>query len=57
MIYLDHSATTPVRPEVLAFIHDTMEQHFGNPSSLYDLGIATKKSSRKAAALWQRASA
>ena len=43
MIYLDHSATTPVRPEVLAFIHDTMEQHFGNPSSLYDLGIATEK--------------
>ena len=43
MIYLDHSATTPVKPEVLAFINDTLAQHFGNPSSLYDLGIASEK--------------
>lgn len=43
MIYLDHSATTPVKPEVLAFIRNTMEEHFGNPSSLYDLGIDSEK--------------
>lgn len=43
MIYLDYSATTPVKAEVRAFIHDTLEQHFGNPSSLYDLGIASEK--------------
>lgn len=43
MIYLDHSATTPVRPEVVAFIQDTLTHHFGNPSSLYDLGIASEK--------------
>ena len=43
MIYLDHSATTPVRPEVLAFINDTLASHYGNPSSLYDLGIASEK--------------
>lgn len=43
MIYLDHSATTPVKPEVLAFINDTLQSHFGNPSSLYDLGISSEK--------------
>ncbi|MBQ1251883.1 MAG: cysteine desulfurase, partial [Firmicutes bacterium] len=43
MIYLDHSATTPVRPEVLAFINDTLASCYGNPSSLYDLGIASEK--------------
>lgn len=43
MIYLDHSATTPVKPEVQKFIADTMADHFGNPSSLYDLGIASEK--------------
>lgn len=43
MIYLDYSATTPIKPEVLAFISDTLAHHFGNPSSLYDLGIASEK--------------
>ena len=43
MIYLDHSATTPVKPEVQKFIADTMADYFGNPSSLYDLGIASEK--------------
>lgn len=43
MVYLDNSATTPVRKEVRILIHDLMEQGFGNPSSLYDLGIASEK--------------
>lgn len=43
MIYLDHSATTPVKPEVQNFIMETMSRHFGNPSSLYDLGIDSEK--------------
>lgn len=43
MIYLDHSATTPVKAEVQAFIAETMSRHFGNPSSLYDLGIDSEK--------------
>ena len=43
MIYLDHSATTPVDPEVAAYIKKTMEDCFGNPSSLYDLGIQAEK--------------
>ena len=48
MIYLDHSATTPVDGDVLAFICDTMKKGFGNPSSLYDLGIASEKIMRTA---------
>lgn len=43
MIYLDYSATTPVNREVQAFISDTLLNQFGNPSSLYDLGIASEK--------------
>ncbi len=43
MIYLDHSATTPVKAEVQSFIAETMSRHFGNPSSLYDLGIDSEK--------------
>lgn len=48
MIYLDHSATTPVDPEVAAYIKETMEDCFGNPSSLYDLGIRAEKILRAA---------
>lgn len=43
MIYLDYSATTPVRPEVAAYISDTIGKSFGNPSALYDLGIESEK--------------
>ena len=34
MIYLDHAATTPVRPEVLAAMLPYFTEHFGNPSSV-----------------------
>ena len=37
-IYLDHSATTPTRPEVIELIYDLMKNHFGNPSSLHQIG-------------------
>lgn len=43
MIYLDHSATTPVRPEVAELISKTLTESFGNASALYDLGIASEK--------------
>ena len=43
MIYLDHSATTPVRPEVADYITKTLTESFGNASALYDLGIASEK--------------
>lgn len=43
MIYLDYSATTPLKSEVLEYITNTLKAGFGNPSSLYDLGIASEK--------------
>ena len=42
MVYLDNSATTPVSPQVAQCIIGQME-HFGNPSSLYDIGVEAHK--------------
>lgn len=37
-IYLDYSATTPPRPEVIAAVQDAFAQQWGNPSSLHAWG-------------------
>ena len=37
-IYLDYSATTPPRPEVIALIQTVMAEQWGNPSSLHHWG-------------------
>lgn len=37
-IYLDHAATTPTDPEVVAAMLPYFHDHFGNPSSVYRLG-------------------
>jgi cysteine desulfurase len=37
-IYLDHAATTPVRPEVLEAMLPYFSEDFGNPSSIYAMG-------------------
>jgi cysteine desulfurase len=37
-IYLDHSATTPTRPEVIALMQDVLSRDWGNPSSLHSWG-------------------
>jgi cysteine desulfurase len=37
-IYMDHAATTPVDPAVLAAMLPYFIDHFGNPSSIYRLG-------------------
>lgn len=37
IVYLDHAATTPVRPEVLEAMLPYFGEMFGNPSSLYAL--------------------
>ncbi len=37
-IYLDHAATTPVRPEVLAAMQPFFDARFGNPSSTHRWG-------------------
>lgn len=37
-IYLDYSATTPPRPEVVAKMQEILSQTWGNPSSLHNWG-------------------
>lgn len=37
-IYLDYSATTPPRPEVIQIVQKTLSNHWGNPSSLHSWG-------------------
>lgn len=43
MIYLDNSATTKQYPQVTEVMVKCMEEDFGNPSSLYQLGIDSEK--------------
>ena len=42
-IYMDHSATTFVKPEVLKTMIPYFTEHFGNPSSLYAIARYSKK--------------
>ncbi|MDD6764028.1 MAG: cysteine desulfurase NifS, partial [Firmicutes bacterium] len=39
MIYLDNSATTKQYDEVTEIMVEAMKNGFGNPSSLYQLGL------------------
>ena len=41
-IYLDHSATTPVDPEVIKMMNGAMESSWGNPSSIHSNGRNAK---------------
>jgi cysteine desulfurase len=42
-IYLDHAATTPVRPEVLEAMLPALSGTFGNPSSAHAFGRAARE--------------
>src|SRR5712692_4917326 len=43
LVYLDHAATTPVRPEVLeAMLPYLKDEAFGNPSSAHRFGRAAR---------------
>ncbi len=42
MIYLDHSATTPMHPRVVEAMTDAMQMVFANPGTLYKLGLDAK---------------
>lgn len=41
-IYMDNSATTPVRREVVEEMLPYMSENFGNPSSIYEIGKISK---------------
>ncbi len=41
-VYLDHNATTPLHPEVKAYMYEKMDL-FGNPSSMHDFGRESRK--------------
>ena len=42
-IYLDHNATTPLRPDVLEAMLPYLHTHFGNPSSVHRTGRRAKQ--------------
>ena len=44
-IYLDNSATTKVRDEVLVEMIDILKNDYGNPSSLHRMGLNIEKKS------------
>ncbi|MDQ7041621.1 MAG: cysteine desulfurase family protein [Rhodothermus sp.] len=55
VIYLDHAATTPLDPRVLEAMRPYLEEHYGNPSSVHQLGrrarVAIEESRERIASL------
>lgn len=43
MIYLDHAATTCLKPEVIKEMLPYLTSYYGNPSALYSIGRESKK--------------
>ncbi|HJW88851.1 MAG TPA: aminotransferase class V-fold PLP-dependent enzyme, partial [Dehalococcoidia bacterium] len=50
LIYMDHAATTPVRPEVLEAMLPYFSQRYGNPSSVYTLAQEARQAVENARA-------
>lgn len=50
LIYLDHAATTYVKPEVFEAMKPWFTEYYGNPSSIYSLGRESKKAIEEARA-------
>ena len=42
-IYLDHAATSPVHPEVVEIVHEMMQNHYGNASSIHNFGRDSRR--------------
>ena len=49
-VYLDHNATSPLRPEVRAAMEPAFEGTFGNPSSVHAWGRAARRAVERARA-------
>ena len=47
-IYLDYSATTPIKEEVLDAMMPYLKEEYGNPSNIYSMGLVTKEAIKKA---------
>ena len=47
-VYMDYSATTYTKPEVLQEMLPYFTEHFGNPSSLYSMSDVPRKAVAKA---------
>jgi cysteine desulfurase len=43
-IYLDHASASPVDPRVVEFLQPFLTETYGNPSTLYSVGLAAKRS-------------
>jgi cysteine desulfurase len=57
-IYLDHAATSPLRPEVLEAMLPYLTEHHGNPSSIHASGRRARQAldeAREAIAAWMGA--
>ena len=48
MIYMDNSATSPVKEEVFNAMIPYLKEEFGNPSTFYALGRNAKKAVEEA---------
>lgn len=42
-VYLDHASATPVREEVIEAMLPYFDRHYGNPSTVYDMGSQIKQ--------------
>lgn len=42
-VYMDHASATPVRKQVIEAMLPYFDRHFGNPSTVYDMGSKVKQ--------------
>jgi len=42
-VYMDHASATPVREQVIEAMLPYFDRHFGNPSTVYDMGLKIKQ--------------
>lgn len=41
--YVDHAATSPLHPDVIEVMTETMKNTFGNPSSIHSFGREARR--------------